>query len=75
MINVPYSCILEWKKAYKFINLTINKKKKFRLEGAGQNLSTLNIEDDLMKMDLRTMSIRYRHHNSKNHKQIKRTIT
>ena len=37
------------KKTYKFINLTINKKKKFRLEGAGQNLSALNIEDDLMK--------------------------
>ena len=36
------------KRAYKFIDLTTNKK-KYRLEGTDQLPSTLNIEDDLMK--------------------------
>ena len=39
--------LLEWKKSYKFIDLTT--KNKYRLESAGWLPSTLNIEDDLMK--------------------------
>ena len=49
ILGIPYSCLQEWMKQYQFIELTTNKKDKFRFEGAGRLPSTLAIEDELMK--------------------------
>ena len=49
ILGIPFSCLQEWIKQYQFIELTTNKKGKFRLEGAGRIPSTLPIEDELMK--------------------------
>ena len=48
-LGVPYTCLLEWIKQYKYIELTTNKKERCRLEGGGRLPSTLLIEDELMK--------------------------
>ena len=40
---------MEWIKQIDFLSETISAGKKYRLEGAGRNPSTLNIEDDLLK--------------------------
>ena len=48
-LGVPYTCLLEWIKQYKYIELTTNKKERCRLEGGGCLPSTLLIEDELMK--------------------------
>ena len=48
-LGVPYTCLLEWIKQNKYIELTTNKKEKYRLEGGGHLPSTLLIEDELMK--------------------------
>ena len=44
-----FNNVQEWIKQYQFIELTTNKKGKFRLEEAGRIPSTLAIEDELMK--------------------------
>ena len=40
---------MEWIKQKDFLSETISAGKKYRLEGAERNPSTLNIEDDLLK--------------------------
>jgi hypothetical protein len=49
ILGIPFSCLQEWIKQYQFIKLKTNKKGKFRLQAAGRLLSTLAIEDELMK--------------------------
>ncbi len=47
-IGVPRNYLREWVQQFKYINETNSGGKKYRLEGAGRNPSTLKIEDKLL---------------------------
>ena len=42
-LDVPKTCLMEWIKQIDFLLETISAGKKYRLEGAGRNPTTLNI--------------------------------
>ena len=48
-LDVPKSSLIEWIKQIPFIDETISATKKYRLEGGGRNLNTMDLEEDLIK--------------------------
>ena len=58
-LEVPRSCLQDWTKKYKCFKDKLDLENKYRLEGAGRNPDTINIEEILIKWvcELRRLNI------------------